>query len=214
MRSAQTSGIGAQTRKGILLVTALAGVFGCERGAPKARPSTSSIPVAVPTAPANPTPARAEPAAAWPTGLGEREMLVRLRTHYRDAGRAARAVLATASSKPVQYEAEWLLKVYDHVVEHFEVALRDWYGPAAAAEPDLALQEFTDPKTIADVKERERRFAAEVLGNHERLIAFVRTPDYTQFAAQRELLREIRLDVETSQATQVQAFQAAVLGPR
>jgi hypothetical protein len=194
-----------------LLLAALVAAIGCDRGARESRPSEGTPPAPPPSA----APARSgAPAAAWPAGLSEKDMLLRLRAHYREASRASRVVLASATKESVRYEADWLLKIYDHVSEHFEVSLRDWYGPAAAAEPDPVLHEFTEPSTISDVSERERRFAEEVVRNHERLIAFVRTPEYERYAAQRPLLQEIRLDVETSQAAQVKTFQAAVLGSK
>jgi hypothetical protein len=155
--------------------------------------------------------AERSPSRPWPRGLSERESLIRLRSHYHEAARVARAIQGTASSKAVRDEAGWLVKVYDHVGEHFETSLREWYGAVAVAEPDPPLHEFTDPGTISDVRERERRFAGEVVENHRRLLEFVKRAEYEEYASKRPLLQEIRLDVETSQATQVDAFEAAVL---
>lgn len=195
----------AGSARAILLV-AFVVVSGCERGARDARPA------AVPPAPSPSTGgARTDTSGATQADQAERDMLTRLLLHYRETARAARVVLASASSEPVRYETEWLIKEYEHVAEHFEVALKELHVDAAE-KVDSAMHEVTDPSTISDPHERERRFAMEIARNHERLVEFVRSYEYERFAAKSALLREIRLDVETSQTMQVQALQTAVFG--
>ncbi len=126
-----------------------------------------------------------------------------------EAGRAAAVVESSASSSAVRTEAQWLVRVYEHVAAHFDVALRDGFGDAAADAPDPALREFTDWSTRAAF-ERERGFAAEATRNHARLVAFVHSPAFSGMALHDELLREIRFDVESSQAAQIGSFSAAV----
>jgi hypothetical protein len=133
-----------------------------------------------------------------------------MRAHYREAAAAGRAIGKSASSEQVRSEAEWLIRVYDHVAAHFDDSLREGFGPAAAASPDPSLEEFTNPASIADVATRERIFAHQIAKNHERLFAFVHGESYAALALRSELLREIRLDIETSQTSQVQAFCSAV----
>jgi len=149
-------------------------------------------------------------ASPWPTGLGERELLLRMRAHYREASRAAQEIGATASSATIRDEAAWLVRIYDHVADHFTVSLTTQHNATAAHGSDLALNEFTVPSEITDVREREQRFADEIYCHHSRLLALVRTPEFADLARKRELLREIQKDIETSQAAQVTAFHAAV----
>jgi hypothetical protein len=193
-----------------LALTAAVSSAGCGRDAGEARTvsSSSSAVAAPPTSAVLPAPVED---ASWPTDIDERDLLLRLRSHYRMVARAARVMLEAPSSDAVRDEASWLVKIYEHMSEHFEVSLREWYGPAEAAAPDPALHEFTDPSTIRDVRAREHRFAEEMVRTHQRLLAFVRSPTYDRYAVHRPLLREIRVDVETSEATQVAAFEDAVL---
>ncbi len=148
-------------------------------------------------------------AAPWPEDLHTQAALLRLRAHYHEAGRAAAVVESGASSSTVRTEAAWLVRVYEHVAAHFDIALRDGFGDAAADAPDPALHEFTDWSTRAPLV-RERGFAAEATRNHAHLVTFVHSPAFSRMALHDELLREIRFDVESSQAAQIGSFGAAV----
>jgi hypothetical protein len=117
-------------------------------------------------------------------------------------------VQASATTPGVRDEARWLVVVYEHVSEHFDTALRDWYD--ASSDTDPALSESGDLASIADPAVRQRTFARDAQQNHARLLVFVHSAMFGQLVNKRELLREIRLDVETSQAVQVNAFNNAV----
>ena len=167
-------------------------------------PPRSTVPSAPPSLTARAT------LPHWPSDLGPAPTLLRLRAHYHEARAAAEVIVESASSLAVRNEAEWLVRVYEHVAAHFDVALREGFGDAAARAPDPLLAEFSSPRSVADPRERERRFSAEATRNHKRLVDFVRSTAFRRIAAGDELLREIRFDVESSQAAQVAAFAAVV----
>ena len=156
------------------------------------------------------TSTQAAPPVPWPTDLDAASTLLRLRAHYHEARAAADAVVEGASSQPVRSEAEWLVRVYEHVAAHFDVALREGFGDRGARTADPLLAEYTPPRSIADSRERERTFSTEATRNHRRLVDFVHTDAFRRIAGGDELLREIQFDVESSQAAQVAAFAAVV----
>ena len=139
---------------------------------------------------------------------GERRMLHRLRAHFREASEQTREVVRTATSARVRDEAEWLARGYEHVADHFDTALSEWFD--AGAEPDAQPPELTKLAAVADAGEKQRVFAREVHRSHQRLVASMHAAEYERYAETRELLREIRRDVESNEGPQVEAFVRAV----
>jgi hypothetical protein len=86
--------------------------------------------------------------------------------------------------------------------------LGEWYG--ARAEPDGRPAELPDLSGVGDAREKQRTFAREVRRAHDRLVASMHTPEFERYAEKRELLREIRRDVESNEGPQVEAFVRAV----
>ena len=135
-------------------------------------------------------------------------MLHRLRAHFREAGERAREVERTATSARVRDEAAWLVRGYEHVAEHFDTALDEWYN--ARGEPDAQPSEFANLATLVDAHEKQRAFAREVSRAHGRLVLSMHAAEFERYADRRELLREIRRDVESNEGPQVEAFVRAV----
>ena len=149
-----------------------------------------------------------------PTAVAEseRRMLHRLRAHFREAGEQTREVARTATSARVRDEAEWLARGYEHVAEHFDTALGEWFD--AGAEADAQPPELTKLAGLTDPREKQRVCAREVNRSHQRLVASMHAAEYDAYAEKRELLREIRRDVEHNEGPQVEAFVRAVAEER